>query len=403
MDSRVVIILLAEAVFCLLLLYFEGLLKKPEHIIISAVLIVAAFGIRYACLGHVTHDYTDFLSKWVQFFRENGGFAALSRPIGNYNVPYLYFLALFSYSEISDLYLIKLLSVFFDIILAWACTRLAWHFVKDRGRLLFCFFGVLFLPTVILNGAYWGQCDSIYAAFAVLSVYLALERQPELAMVSIAVSFAFKLQAVFIMPLFVVFWLTGRIKLPHFLLFPLTYLALVLPAVVAGRPLWDTVTLYFSQMGSVGGGLNYNSPSIFAFVRGDLNPELCSVLGVLAAALFVVLVFILFRSRRNRASDTTLLAAALLFAVAVPFLLPHMHDRYFFVADILSLCFAVAFPQYFILPLLIQFASFNSYYAYLRGSYLLYMPYGAWAMLLAIALLLIFVSVQLRDAHPRRM
>ena len=51
-------------------------------------------------------------------------------------------------------------------------------------------------------------------------------------------------------------------KLWHFLVFPAVYVLLMLPAVIAGRPLLDTITLYFDQMGSVGSGLNYNSPSV---------------------------------------------------------------------------------------------------------------------------------------------
>lgn len=159
MDATAVIILLGEAAICLILLHFEGLLRKPAHVVAAALLTAAAFGLRFVCLTYETLDYTTFLAKWVQYFRENGGFSALSRSVGNYNVPYLYFLAAFSYSTVNDLHLIKLLSVFFDVVLAWAAMRLAGRFTKSPGRLLFCFFAVLLWPTVVLNGACWGQCE----------------------------------------------------------------------------------------------------------------------------------------------------------------------------------------------------------------------------------------------------
>ena len=41
---------------------------------------------------------------------------------------------------------------------------------------------------------------------------------------------------------------------------------------------------------------------------------------------------------------------ALLLAVIVPFLLPRLHERYFFMADIISLLYAFCFPKNFILP-----------------------------------------------------
>jgi hypothetical protein len=134
MDAVVVIILLGEAASCLLLLHFEGLLRKPAHVLTAAFLTAAAFLLRYFCLPHETLDYTTFLAGWVQFFRNHGGFSALSQSVGNYNVPYLYFLAAFSYSSVSDLYLIKLLSVFFDIVLAWASMRLIGRFTKGLAE-----------------------------------------------------------------------------------------------------------------------------------------------------------------------------------------------------------------------------------------------------------------------------
>lgn len=401
MDARVVVILLGEAVFCLLLLWFSGLPKKPLPVVLSAVLVVAAFGLRFALLSHVTLDYTNFLAVWLRYFKEHGGFTALSDSVGNYNVPYLYFLALFSYSDIDGLYLIKLLSIFFDVLLAWSAMKLTGLFTRSPARRLLAFFAVLFWPTVVLNGAYWGQCDSIYVAFALMSLWLALDGRPVPAMICMAVSFGFKLQAVFLMPVFVALLFARRVKLRHFLVFPLTYLVLVLPAVLLGRPLMDTLTLYFNQAGSVGSGLNYNSPSIFAFAGGG-DTRLLSSLGIAAAVLFTVLVLLRFYADRRRAGGLALLAGALLLAVGIPFLLPHMHDRYFFAADILSLVFAVAAPRYFALPLLCEFASLLGYHAYLKGRYLLPMSWGAAALAAVLIVLLIFVHVQLRDGRALR-
>ena len=60
------------------------------------VLALAAL-LRSLCLDHITYDYRDFLSQWAAFFRENGGFSAIKEPIGDYNAPYLYFMAAISY------------------------------------------------------------------------------------------------------------------------------------------------------------------------------------------------------------------------------------------------------------------------------------------------------------------
>ena len=153
MDFRVWfgIFLLFVAAICLLA--FSGCMYRPRNIILCTTLTVLALGIRVWCLPHVTGDYRDFLSVWIQYFRDHGGVFALKDSIGNYNVPYLYFLALFSYSSVDGLYLIKLLSIAFDLLVAWSSMKLVSHFYYSIGVRIFTFFAVLFLPTVILNGA----------------------------------------------------------------------------------------------------------------------------------------------------------------------------------------------------------------------------------------------------------
>jgi len=346
-------------------------------------------------MAHITLDYIDFLAKWVEFFRRNGGISALKYSIGNYNVPYLYFLALISYIPVPDLYLIKLLSIVFDFVLASAGLKIVSLFTKSRIKKLVCFFTILLLPSVILNGSYWGQCDSIYAAFALWSLYFALSDHPIISMVMMALSFGFKLQAVFIMPVFFVLLYRKKLKLYHLFVFPLTYALLVLPAVIAGRPFLDTITLYFNQIDTVGSALNYNSSSVFALFTNIRNIKAAEKAGIIAAFVFVLLIFFLTYLKRRRLTNDTYLSAALIFCVGVPFFLPHMHDRYFFMADILSVCFAVVHPKRSFVPVLVSFASLLGYHAYLKMRYLLPMSYGAVALLFVILTLffdLVFAS-----------
>ena len=400
MSTAVTVMICVIAVCAFLLLWVEGVLKSTRSMMIALFCLGAAFCLRILCLNHETLDYQNFLSHWVAYFRSYGGFAALGGSVGNYNVPYLYCLAFFSQLKVPDLYLIKLLSIMFDVVLAWASMKLVSIFTESDGKKLFTFLAVMLLPTVILNGAYWGQCDSIYVAFAVMSIWLALSNRPVASMVAIAFSFAFKLQAVFVMPLFLVLWYTGKFKLRHFVVFPLTYIVIILPAVMNGKPFIDTLTLYFSQTDTIGSGLNYNSPSVFAFARNVTDTELFSKLGIAAAFLFLSLIFIWLFIKRSKVSNRVILSAAVLMAVGVPFFLPHMHDRYFFAADILSLIFAVAVPAYFPVPVFASFASLLGYHAYLRMRYLLPMSYGSVALIVVMALLIADIFLQLRAVPP---
>jgi len=398
MEISVFIILGLEGIFALLLLFWSHYLKDAKDVCVASVLLLLAFALRAVLMSHETLDYQNFLTQWVTYFKDNGGFAALASPIGNYNVPYMYFLAAFSYLDIKDLYLIKTLSILFDILLAWASSRIIYRYARSSRKALVCFFIILLLPTVVLNGAYWGQCDSIFTAFAVLSIMFALDNKPAAAMCSIAVSFAFKLQAVFIMPIFVVFLIGKKVKLWHFLLFPLTYLVIITPAVLFGMPFSDAISLYFSQAGTVGGGLNYNSSSVFSIITDVSSQSSAASLGILAAFLAMGIIIAISCFGKVRLSSRSMMAAALLFAVAIPFLLPHMHDRYFFIADTLSVIYACMSPGYFLIPVLVQFASMLGYWAYLQGYYILPMQYGGFALIIVIAVVLIdYICSVVRD------
>lgn len=396
MDDRVILLLAAEAAFALFLLHRSRLLDSPWRLTAALLLTGAAFILRAMVFDYETLDYQNFLTKWVDFFRSNGGFLALDTPVGNYNIPYLYFMALFSYSGIKDLYLIKLLSIFFDVVLAWASMLLCGRFIQSKPARLACFFTVLYLPTVFLNGSVWAQCDSVYVSLALLGIYLALEDRPVLSMVCMAVSFGFKLQAVFILPVCAVLWMYGKFNWKHFLIFPLSYVLLVLPAVLLGRPFMETLTLYLSQTGSIGTALNYNSPSVFAFFYNISDEELAAKLAIILAFVYMLLILLVCWLNRSRLSDRAVFGAALLFAVGIPFLLPHMHERYFFAADILTVIMAFSAIEFAAAAVLAQFASLLGYHAYLKLRYLLLMYHGARALILVLIMAALYFALGLK-------
>lgn len=398
MDLRVMLIFGTIAVMSLVLLWREGLIYDERRLLITIFCIAAAFIVRALLLEYRSGDYNSCLTVWVDNFRTNGGFTALKNSVGNYNYPYLYFLVLFSYSSISDLYLIKLLSIFFDVVLAFGMMKLAGVFTRSKGKRLASFLITLLLPTVILNGAKWGQCDSIYVSFAVLALWLVLSGRPKWSMVCMALSFGFKLQAVFIMPIFLVMLFAKKIKFWDYLIFPLTYIVLILPAIIAGRPFFEVLLLYFDTADTIGLGLNYNSPSFWSFIRSD-NASALSAAGVAVTFLLVFAVIFCCWKKRKNLTDEALVFVTLLFVVGIPFLLPHMHDRYFFMADVLVLLPAIIWPQYAIIAVLTSFASLLCYYSYLNQAYLLPIQYGAIAL---IGVLLVLLTITADKLNSRR-
>ena len=391
------------AVCLIMILALALLLLWREKIFESKTLFAAAFAftalalvIRASLLDYQSDDYLTFLAPWTQFFRDNGGFAALRYSLGNYNPPYMYFLALFSYFDISELYLIKLLSVLFDVLLAWACMKLLGLYTDSRAKLLGVFLAVLYLPTVVINGAYWAQCDSIYAFFGIFALYLGLRGRGCASMVSLAACFAFKLQAVFIIPVFFILLLAKRIRWRELLVFPAAYIVFMLPALIAGRPFIETMTLYFSQAGTVGDAMNYNAPSLTSMFRWSGNTEGPSMLLIAAAFALVLAAYAVAAVKRRALDDTVILGFALLLAMGIPYLLPHMHDRYFFISGVLALVLAFRDVRFFPVPLLAELASLHCYYAYFVRYYLVQPRIGGEFMLIALLLTAAYIIVHIR-------
>ena len=359
MDTFTAVCLIMIFALALLLLWREKLFESKALFAAAFAFTALALVIRASLLDFESGDYLTFLAPWTQFFRDNGGFAALRYSLGNYNPPYMYFLALFSYFDISELYLIKLLSVLFDVLLAWACMKLLGLYTGSRAKLLGVFLAVLFLPTVVINGAYWAQCDSIYAFFGIYALYLGLRGRGCASMVSLAACLAFKLQAVFIIPVFFILLLAKRIRWRQLLVFPAAYIVFMLPALLAGRPFVETMTLYFAQAGTVGDAMNYNAPSLTSMFQWSGNTESWSTLLIAAAFALVLASYAVAAVKRRELDDTVFLGFALLLAMGIPYLLPHMHDRYFFISGVLALVLAFRDRRFFPIPLLAELASLH--------------------------------------------
>lgn len=395
MDTFTAVCLIMIFALALLLLWREKLFESKALFAAAFAFTALALVIRASLLDFESGDYLTFLAPWTQFFRDNGGFAALRYSLGNYNPPYMYFLALFSYFDISELYLIKLLSVLFDVLLALACMKLLGLYTGSRAKLLGVFLAVLFLPTVVINGAYWAQCDSIYAFFGIYALYLGLRGRGCASMVSLAACLAFKLQAVFIIPVFFILLLAKKLRWRQLLVFPAAYIVFMLPALLAGRPFVETMTLYFAQAGTVGDAMNYNAPSLTSMFQWSGNTESWSTLLIAAAFALVLASYAVAAVKRRELDDTVFLGFALLLAMGIPYLLPHMHDRYFFISGVLALVLAFRDRRFFPIPLLAELASLHCYYAYFVRYYLVHPRIGGIFMLIALLLTAAYIIVHM--------
>ena len=382
-----------------------SLRRLPSGLLVCCAAIGGAFLLgRLLCFGTATSDYNDFLLPWTNRLRALGGLPGLGTDIGNYNVPYMVLLALISYLPLPPLYPIKLISVLFDLLLALTLSGLAGRLSGSRIRAGVCFILALALPTVFINGAVWGQCDSIYVTFGLLGLWLCLSDRPIPGMAAFALSLSFKLQAIFILPLILPLLLMKKVRWYHLPVFPAVYVLAVSPAVIAGKGFKEVLLIYLNTASTAGTALSYNAPSVFSlyYFYRLTDTEPAAKAGILAAVLLCVLFSFLFVAGRKRITEKSVLYAALITCCGLPLLLPHMHDRYFYFCDALTLCAACLVPETAVTVLLSQFASLLGYYAYFYMKYLLPMRLGFCGLVIvfAVSLVLCLHAVFSRRGEP---
>ena len=365
----VALAMLLMAAIAVVLLRLEKI--SWENVLVMLLPIGIAVLVRTCCLEAVSSDYQSFLGGWYQDFYWNGGFKAIAMDIGNYNVPYMYFMAAISYISIPDLYTIKLFSIFFDVVLAWGGFRLVRVLrgkkdSQDRIALL-AFALMLLLPTVVLNGSYWAQCDAIYGALVVHAIALVLEGKNKSSVALLAVAFSFKLQTVFLMPLWGVLWLAKRVKFRQLWVFPGVSVITIIPALLLGKPLGDILGVYFGQMGEYP-RLTLNAPSIYQYVPygTESGGNHLDLFGIAAAAILVLILLGVGLKFGRRLDRRAVMAIAVVMAVGIPFFLPHMHERYFFLADVASVCLACVDRKGIPAAILVNASSLASYRVFLR-------------------------------------
>ena len=121
-------------------------------------------------------DYNAFLRDWIIQMQQYDGTDVLAAEIGNYNVPYVYLLFLIAkLRPHHGLFYIKAASILFDLVMAYAASGLVGTCKKGRIASTAAFFLALALPTVVLNSAWWAQCDAIYTSLALLGLLFGLK------------------------------------------------------------------------------------------------------------------------------------------------------------------------------------------------------------------------------------
>lgn len=361
----------------------KGISKKQKTAIIVIVTCIA-FLIRLAFFSYSSRDYVIFLRPWFDEIRDNGGFSALGLAIGDYLPTYIYILTALTYLPLNSLYSIKLISFAGDIILGLYAMRIVNAKTRNTYLAVSVYAIVMFLPTVILNSGVWGQCDSIYTAALIACIYYMLIDKPGAGMISYSISFIFKLQAVFLAPFILLMLIKKKIRFVQLFYVPAAYLLAILPAVIAGRSIQDLLSVYFRQTGTYN-KLSLGAPNFYAFMNpGDTSPY--SIGGICLFVVVMAIAFIIVWRTGLELTSDIIVKAAMLSLIIVPFMLPHMHERYFYAADVFSVIYAALNKKRWFLPVIICGSSLSGYSQYLYG-------YGAFSRFFSLAAIPMFIAL----------
>ena len=272
-------------------------MKKRKFIFQIIFISIFALFIRSLLIKYISGDMRDYLLVWMEQIENNGGIRALSLEIGNYNIIYLFFLAIFTYIPVPGIVSIKMFSIIFDFIIAIAGATIVKHLTKNSEHkneiFLSSYFILLMLPTIVLNSSLWGQCDSIYTAFIILSIMFLIKEKYLISIIMLGISFSFKLQAVFIFPLFGLIYL-GKRKFPfyYFFLIPIINIASWLPALLNGRSFLSCLEIYLGQTQMMNNYINKNFINIYNFIAPSNNTIITDISGTMGYIGIAILVII---------------------------------------------------------------------------------------------------------------
>ena len=338
--------------------------------LLAFALLAASIAARISAYPIIVSDYSEFFASWLSTLAHAPGLSAMTTPFSDYPPLYLYLFKILTIVPVDGLYAVKTLSFIFEIVIAaaaaWIVGKTAPH-AYSRSEVFLVFAVMLSIPTLVINGSLWGQVDSLYAAFVLLSLCAMLRSQPLAASVLYGTALSFKIQAIFFLPVFLGYLFQDVRLLRYLPLVPAVYVISVIPAWLAGASLPYLLTVYLRQANEYP-LLSLNSPSVFASTQGLPIPPVAQGLffwaGIAVAGMYAA--YIAYRTMRLPLSGvSSWLYFTLLSVMAIPYFLPRMHERYFYLADMFSVIYAFYVPKHWYIPVFVVLSSFIAYTAFL--------------------------------------
>lgn len=340
-----------------------------------AILALALLALRVLLwrIGNDNFDMQTAYLVWQAYLIEHGRWHALSQPVGMYFPAYYEVTTLTSYLDghVSRVDQIKLVSFCFDIFAAITAYGLAGRLTRHAGSegptvaQLVAPFTILAGPTIILNGAVWGQCDIVFSSFLLLCVWMVIADRGALAAFFFGLALSFKLQAVFLAPFVFAMVLARRIRWQHLFLVPAGWVLALIPPILNGARVSEYLLQPSFQTGAFPAlAIDIGNPWGLAQLVG-LSYRVGLPIGlVITVVLFLGIA--LWGARAGFRSPVNTLALAAFSTQAMPYFMPKMGDRYFLTAEVF-LCVLSCVDYAFALPaglvILASLLAYGEYFA----------------------------------------
>ncbi len=341
-------------------------LNKYKDIMFFAIICLIAFFARYAGRECQSMDYVYFFKPWFDQMKEAGGLPSLKEQIGNYSLLYQTIIAFMTYIDIECIYQYKILNVIFDYGCAFVIAELVAAAVKEKrfGQKYNIAFAVsMMLPTAITNGAYWGQCDSIYSFFLLLTVLLLYKEKYKCAFAAYGLAFAFKFQAIFMLPFIICCWISKKkFSILNLWVTLVTFWASGIVAYLNGRNIFDAFKIYFGQAND--NIAMYDNFSSFWHLFNNDYGRFGTMASLIAITLMGLGLYAVMYGKKSFDNAEKLLNGAAWFLWTAILFMPNMRDRYGFTMDIMLVgltCINIKYIKFAAVSVLISTIGYGTY------------------------------------------
>lgn len=341
-------------------------IEKYKNILFFIIINVLGIAVRLLGKDIISGDMRGCLIPWYDTIKFNGGIHALNEQVGDYNILYQTIIAFMTYLKGNCVIYYKGLSILFDYVLAFSSACFAVKLIgKKKFDMTFniVYAIILILPTVVINSAYWGQCDSIYTTFIVLTLLFLYDEKYLKAFIMLGIAFAFKFQTIFIIPFIVCYYFCKkRFSILYFIVSVVVFWLSGIVAFLNGRSLLSPFIIYANQTNTY--KRMYMNISSFWILLGDNYENLSTFATILALVLCGIGLYYIISVKTKIDTAEEYLSVAGWFVWTCLLFLPSMHERYTYPLDILLIILSIIdikYLKYAVTSVILSTATYGCY------------------------------------------